>query len=103
MITIWRFPCPTIGLFEIEMPEGAEILCFQAKAGAEPCLWALVDSDAPKETVMFRLAGTGHPLFDETMIAGRKLTKDDFEYIGTTQVEGGAILLHLFRVKAEKE
>jgi hypothetical protein len=85
---IWKFPVsPNVPV--IEMPEGAEILTVQTQHG-EPCIWALVNPAAKKEKRYFWVFGTGHNVPVE---AERK-------YIGTFQLEGGALVFHLFeRIK----
>ena len=67
------------------MPRSAQILCVQTKAGA-PCIWALVhEIDGPKITRTYRTYGTGH---EHEAITGR--------YIGTYQLQGGALVFHVF-------
>ena len=61
MKTIWKFPLPNVTPFVAWLPQGAEILCVQTQ-GDSPCIWALVDSDAPKEKRSCR-----HEEGDETM------------------------------------
>ena len=73
----------------IKMPEGAEILTIQMQK-AVPCIWALVDTDASVEVRTFRIYGTGHPVkYDHGVLRN---------YIGTFQLYGGDIVLHLFEV-----
>ncbi len=82
------------GLFGIEMVKGATILSVREQSEIndqdipQPTgkIWALVDpSETEKEKRYFRLLETGKP-FDDT----------DLKYIGTYQVYGGKIVLHLF-------
>src|SRR3990172_6797121 len=97
MLKIWKFPIPVQDTIQVEMPTGARVLTVQTqpadpamlKVGdpvEQPCLWALVNPEAPKEIRQFRMAGTGHPNEHS-----EKLT-----YIGTFQMEGGALVFHLF-------
>jgi hypothetical protein len=58
---IWKFELEPTDNQEIEMPKGAEILTAQNQVGI-PCLWALVDPTAEKETRTFEVVGTGHPI-----------------------------------------
>ncbi|GAI73877.1 unnamed protein product [marine sediment metagenome] len=51
----------------------------------------MVDSEIEKETRHFRLSGTGHPLGDDYLRI--------INYIGTFQIENGALVFHLFEIK----
>ena len=90
MKRIWKFPVRA-DAFVVEMPEGAKILGVQVQDG-EPHLWALVDEFAPKVRRKLATVGTGHPLPDEIM---------EGTHIGTFQLHGGAIVLHLFDFGAQ--
>ena len=82
-MTIWKFPVRP-DLPTLRLPKGARILCVQTQAG-EPQLWVLVDKSQPLESRRIRVYGTGWEM-DE---AAR-------EYLGTFQVEGGALVFHVF-------
>jgi hypothetical protein len=83
--TIWKFPLKGPHDYnEIEMPKGAEILTAQVQ-NKTICLWAMVDPEAPKETRMIEIAGTGTTIIDPD--GPRK-------YIATVQV--GPYVFHLF-------
>ena len=60
MRTVWKFALGTVEA-RIEMPVGAEIVQFAAQGGRST-LWAIVDSDARRETRHFYLAGTGEAI-----------------------------------------
>lgn len=85
--TIWKFPIQTTGQQAIEMSLAATILCVQTQQG-NPCIWAMVNGEPnhPKETRKFNIYGTGHPLPDDFTMP----------YIGTYQLEGGALVFHVF-------
>jgi len=68
----------------VEMPRGAQILSAQAQHG-ELCIWAAVDPSQPTETRHFNVVGTGCPFNMEHQ-----------RYIGTAQLEGGFLVLHVF-------
>lgn len=89
-VAVWKWPVPIIDVFEIDMPKGARILSVQVQRG-EPQVWGLVDPSAPKETRTFVLLGTGN------VHASRLIV--DCDYVGTFQIEGGALVFHLFAVK----
>ncbi len=69
----------------IYMPQGAELLTVQMQYG-HPCVWALVDTDAPPCLRGFAIRGTGHP--------ARGLSRKD--YVGTVQDRGGSLIWHVF-------
>ena len=75
----------TIHKYTIELPSGAEILTCQFQRG-NLCLWALVNPDAPLETRIIRVYGTGHPV--KADIVQR--------YIGTVQDRAGYLVWHVF-------
>lgn len=88
--TIWKYAIPVTDYFPIEMPDGARVLSVQAQQD-QPCLWALVNPAAARRTRFFRLVGTGHP-FE----GGR-------DYCGSFQLNGGAIVFHLFEAETANE
>lgn len=87
MKTIWKFALPEGLNGEIETPEDFGPLTVQLQHG-EPYIWALVDTDSP--TVRRRVVtyGTGQPcMFSESV---------DSMYAGSFQLEGGALVFHVF-------
>jgi hypothetical protein len=86
MRTVYKYPFEVTDYFNLEMPQGAEILTVQTQGG-ERHMWALVDPVAPKELRAFRLAGTGHPINDL-----------DLQYVATFQLKGGLLVFHLFEL-----
>lgn len=87
MNAVWKFPFPVVDDFELEMPIGAQPLHVDTQ-NEVPCLWAIVDPNAPRVARKFHLAGTGHPLEE-------KYTKD--KHVGSFQMRGGAPVFHLFK------
>jgi len=87
MKAIWKFPILVVDNQQIAMPEGAEILCVQMHRG-EPCLWAMVNPDRPKEQRAVEVFGTGNPIKSD-MGTSRK-------YIGTFQMLAGDLVFHVF-------
>jgi hypothetical protein len=84
MLTIWKFPLTVEDEQRIHPPKGAEFLTIQIQNG-EPCLWALVDTDRPKDSIKLITKGTGHPIKD----------KEIGKYIGTYQYKGNFVF-HVF-------
>lgn len=84
MKTVWKYALEP-DEFTIEMPRGAQVLSVDNQGGSN-CMWAMVDPAEPLVTRRFRLAGTGHELD----------RPDELRFIGTVQMYGGKIVLHLF-------
>ena len=92
MRTVWKYEMA--GSYrDFEMPVGAEIIhvdqqvkFVNAKESfLVPCMWAIVDPDAPREVREFFLAGTGI-----------ELPEHELKYLGT--VKDGAFVWHVFEV-----
>lgn len=92
MKTIWKIPIPIQDNIAIELPAGATVLTIQTQHN-EPCLWALVEPDAPKKRRIFHLYWTDHPIEDA----------DHLSYVGTFQMRGGALAFHLFERSESSE
>lgn len=72
---------------EVVMPVGANVLTVKVQGGTL-CLWALVPAArgiVPDETRRFLVVGTGQPFPEHPE-----------RYIGTVQLMGGALVLHVF-------
>jgi hypothetical protein len=85
--TIWKYELEMNQRTAIEIPHSAEILCVQTQFN-NPCIWALVDTDNYKEERVFEIFGTGFSIKGDMGV--------DRKYIGTFQLEGGALVYHLF-------
>lgn len=72
----------------IAMPIGADILALQVQYG-EPCIWALVDPNAPTEQRIFKVFGTGHEV---------PVDSESLNYIGTFQLLEGQFVGHVFEL-----
>jgi len=85
-LEVWKYPIDMKDFHLIDMPLGAQILCFQFQKEV-PTIWALVNpsKDIEKVARRFRFAGTGHTI-DETGL----------QYIGTIQMLNGNLVYHLF-------
>ena len=81
-LTIWKWNLQPVTT--INMPVGAQILTAQEQGGGV-ALWALVDPGAQKHNRTFSVYATGQTHHDNPGL-----------YIGTVQVQGGAIVLHVF-------
>lgn len=80
---VWKFPIPVQDEFALDLPVGAQVLHVDAQAG-KPCLWALVDPEAPKAQYTFYVRGTGHEV------------AEDLIHVGSFQLDGGRFVGHLF-------
>ncbi len=83
---IFKYPFPVSDVINLDIPKGAYILTVQVQ-NEIPCIWALVDPEAPTESRGFRCFGTGHPIDVEI---------HNTSYIGTFQLLGGSFVGHLF-------
>ncbi len=92
MRRIFKFPLAVDDVQDIEMPAGSAVLTVQAQ-GEIPCIWASVDSNAPKIKRRFRTYGTGHPMEDD---------KDFPHYVGTYQLRSGSLAFHVFTDRVER-
>lgn len=70
------------------VPIGAEVLSAHAQ-GDDLQVWALIDTDAQRETREFVLVGTGYPTH---------LPRDRMRFINTVQLHNGRMVLHVFEV-----
>jgi hypothetical protein len=85
---IFKYPAPISDALLIQMPKRAKVLTVQVQHG-QPQLWALVDDDGSSVPRAFKWFGTGHSV---ERTAGN--------YVGTVQLEGGALVFHLFEMAA---
>lgn len=85
--SIWKFQLPVTDDIQLELPKDAQILSVQVQ-NEIPCIWALVDVNAEKETRNFKIFGTGHKVCSENLV-----------FIGTFQMLGGGLIFHLFERK----
>ncbi len=86
MRVIHKYTVPP-GCSAYKFHRGAVILTIQVVQHGEVVMWALIDDSKPTMTREFLLVGTGQPMPTDTL-----------DYIGTVQLEGGALILHLFEV-----
>ena len=87
MQSIWKFPLEILEAQEIQIPSHSQVLCVQAQNG-HPMLWALVfdtSENAPTTLRTFHTYGTGHR---HESIQGK--------YVGTYQINDGALVFHVF-------
>lgn len=73
----------------IPMPQGARILSVAVQRN-QPCIWALVDPQAPTEMRRFR-----------TVATGMQFCPDELTFIGTFHGVEGWMVFHLFEVKEQ--
>lgn len=88
MLSIWKYPFAVTDFFSLDMPQGAEVLCVQMQ-GAQPCIWARVNTEAVPKPRDFQIFGTGHDASDT----------EGSRYVGTFQLNGGALVFHLYETE----
>jgi hypothetical protein len=86
MQVVHKFPFQVKDRVSIAMPRGAMILKVECQCET-PCVWALVDPEAPSEMRRFHVFGTGHPID----LATRKVG----EHVATFQ--HGRFVRHVFK------
>lgn len=100
--TVWKYPLPVLDgePFPLVFPCGVPgnlfshpqvslgspvVLHLDFQEGSGACLWVEVDPQAKAEVWLeCRWFGTGHPI------------PDGFDYLGTLQFHGGALVGHLY-------
>lgn len=87
---VYKYEIPFSDVAEVKLPKGAEVLHLRALSGAGGpiTMWALVEPDAEMETRTFRIAGTGHGIFD------------DVSHIDTIyyDIPGSPLVFHVFEI-----
>ena len=83
--TIWKFLLDPQEEQILFVPKGARILSVKTQRGT-PCLWAEVDPDAPKTSLVVRMAGTGHPLGD----------LESFRFVDTVFTHDDSLVWHFY-------
>ena len=68
----------------VDIPAINQILSIQVQNG-KPCMWVKVDTSSKLEKRYFKTVGTGNPIHFTACC-----------YVGTYQVEGGALVFHVF-------
>jgi len=87
MRTIWKYPLTIDDVQYLDLSESAQVLSVQMQ-GEALCLWALVDlEDTRRVRHRIRIYGTGHAVDDASGL-----------FLGTVQLRGGALVLHVFDV-----
>ena len=84
---IFKYQLETTDVQQLEMPQGAEILCIQTQNGI-PCIWALVEPNATVTKRAFEIFGTNCNVPEN---AKRK-------YVGTYQLNNGGLVFHCFEL-----
>lgn len=89
MYRIFKYPLATTDTQVIRAPQGGVPMCVQMQ-GRVPCMWLGVDDAQPVVDHTVRVIGTGHPIPDPERL----------HYVGTYQLDGGALVFHVFLVNA---
>lgn len=82
--TIWKFPLAVTDRQTVRMPAASRMLHVGIQGGV-PCLWAEVTPGVEIEERAVMIYGTGHDL-----------DPDRGEYLGTSQMHGGALVFHAY-------
>ena len=93
MLRVLKYEIEIGDYFEIEMPNGAQILKAECQHNI-PYLWVLADLERLSVKKTFRFAGTGHPINHR---------KDELQFVSTFQMEKGNLIFHIFEVIKQDE
>lgn len=91
MLTVWKYPIPNPGPFELQLPAGARVVHVGAQAhgpGRQLCLWAEVHPDAPPLPRRFLCLETGAAIDEKLAVV----------HCGTALLEGGRTVWHVYEV-----
>lgn len=86
MKQIWKYIIKPDSLIH-NIPSGGTVR-YVAEQFGDICVWVEVDPRKENESRHFEVFGTGHPI-NEDMGTSR-------EYLGSVQLEGGALVFHVF-------
>lgn len=89
---IWKFPLPIDDEVSVKMPRDARVLSVAVQEGAV-VVWAVVNPLHRTVSRRFRIVGTGHPFNDLA----------EWQFVGTVQTHGGALVWHVFVEPAPQE
>lgn len=84
---IYKYKLKVEDVQKIELPKDYQILYVDMQDG-QPHMWVLIDANKPLEEVEFHTLGTGYSM--KYYI--------EREYVGTYQMHGGSLVLHVFKV-----
>jgi hypothetical protein len=97
-VTVWKFPLEIVDEQRVMLPKEHEWLRIDMQ-GDTLCGWAIVDPKGPKEEVLIRIAGTGHPIeYPQFMDGIDRNETDILDHIDTFFVKGGELVFHAFEV-----
>lgn len=85
-LTIWKFPLVITDLQTVRLRVGAQLLGVYLQHNT-PCLWAILDPDAPERDVNIRCRGTGHVFDDHGGFP---------HHLGTVVMNAGTLVFHFF-------
>lgn len=80
---VWKFPLDG----GADIPAGARILSVDIDPSGNPCVWALVDPEAPRARRILMVVGTGWPLPDESHA---------WTFVGTFVQRDQGLVFHVF-------
>ena len=84
MIAIYKYDVPLTNAVGIEIPGFIRWLHVGVQYDVV-VVWAVVDTTRPTRTEKLHVRGTGHPF-----------TGGEGDHVGTVQLQGGALVLHVF-------
>jgi hypothetical protein len=86
MITIWKYKLEEEDLQTVVMPKEAKAISAQTQKEI-PCIWALVDTEAPLVSRTVVIVPTGEPV---------TVDLSNYDFVGTIQLSNGHYIQHVF-------
>ncbi len=96
MNTIWKYKLEVVDRQLLQIPVGFEILTVQVQ-NDEIALWVMVDRNAPPDSVLIEILGTGNPIPPTPSSLPYR------NYTGTVQTNGDALVWHVFHLTSSRE
>lgn len=85
---VFKYPIETEDRQNIQIHKGYQFLTVDTQS-EKPCIWALVDDEAPITVARIRTHGTGHEIYES----------ENLHYIGSYHLLRGQLVFHVFEDK----
>ena len=85
MKKIWKWQLEIADVVELDTPDNWQVLHVEVQHEV-PCIWALIDPDAPSVKRKIRVCGTGHPIDGSAKL----------KPLGSFFLSGGDFVFHVF-------
>jgi hypothetical protein len=93
MLRVFKYELPIGDTVSIDVPAGSEPIGLHLQHGV-PCMWMLVDPDAPTRRRSFLVVPTGGEIL---------VPRTDLKPVGTVLLYGGDFVMHVFELSGVLE